>query len=72
MIDLFCILRNLVYFSALEVLADCVYYVAANIIGTYSKLMNEITLRGAFLDRRSCIVSTLKLEYEKNQEVRIY
>jgi adenylate cyclase len=31
--------------------------------------MNEITLRRAFLDRRSCTESTLKLDYEKEQEV---
>lgn len=31
--------------------------------------MNEVVIRRSFLDRRKCLESTLRLNYEKDQEV---
>ena len=52
--------------------ANLVFYLVANGVGIYSKVLSEITLRRAFLDRRSCIETTFRLDYEKNQEVGIH
>lgn len=51
---------------------DTLYFFVANLMGTFTKCLNEITMRIAFLDRRRCIDTTIKLDYEKSQEVSIY
>lgn len=40
-------------------------------MGIFMKSLNEITLRRAFLDKRKCIETTLKLNYEKAQEEKL-
>ena len=51
--------------------ADVAFYVSANAVGVFTKCLNETTLRRAFLDRRRCIETTIKLEYEKKQEEQL-
>lgn len=53
-------------------MANVAFYLAANLSGVFTKVLNEITLRRAFLDRRNCIDTTIRFEYEKSQEVRAY
>ena len=50
-------------------MADLVFQLAANAVCGLTKGLNEITLRRAFLDRRKCIDTTIRFEYEKGQEV---
>lgn len=57
------------YMNSQQVFAEMVYYLCGNAVGIYCQLMNEITLRRAFLDRRGYIKSTIKKNYEKDQEV---
>lgn len=40
-----------------------------NALGLYFRFVNEVVIRRTFLDRRACVESTLKLNYEKEQEV---
>lgn len=40
-------------------------------MGIFMKTLNEITLKRAFLDKRRCIETTLKLNYEKTQEEKL-
>lgn len=40
-----------------------------NGLGLYFRFMNEVVIRRSFLDRRKCVESTLRLNYEKDQEV---
>ncbi|KAI9552381.1 hypothetical protein GHT06_022747 [Daphnia sinensis] len=53
------------------IVADVGFYLTANVFGIFTKCLNETTLRRAFLDRRRCIESTIKLEYEKSQEEQL-
>lgn len=53
------------------IVADVAFYIAANAVGIFTKCLNETTLRRAFLDRRRCIETTIKLEYEKKQEEQL-
>ena len=55
----------------IQIVADMVYYLCGNVVGLYSQLVSEITIRRAFLDRRGYIKSTIKKKYEKAQEVMI-
>jgi hypothetical protein len=49
--------------------ADFVYYLCGNLVGLYAQMINEVTIRRAFLDRRGYIQSTIKKTFEKGQEV---
>ncbi|EFX67346.1 hypothetical protein DAPPUDRAFT_331098 [Daphnia pulex] len=49
------------------IMADVELYFTANVVGIFTKT----TLRWAFLDRRWCIESTIKLDYEKSQEEQL-
>ena len=53
------------------IMADVAFYLTANFVGIFTKCLNETTLRRAFLDRRRCIESTIKLDYEKSQEEQL-
>lgn len=53
------------------IIADVAFYLTANCFGIFAKCLNEMTLRRAFLDRRRCIESTIKLDYEKSQEEQL-
>ncbi|PSN48742.1 hypothetical protein C0J52_08911 [Blattella germanica] len=48
--------------------SDCVYLICVNGLGLYFRLMNEVSIRRTFLDRRACLESNSKVEYEKQQE----
>jgi hypothetical protein len=63
--------KNSVQVDISLVIADVAFYLTANIVGIFTKCLNETTLRRAFLDRRRCIESTIKLEYEKSQEEQL-
>lgn len=52
-----------------QVMADLAFHLAANGVCSLTRGLHEITLRRAFLDRRKCIDTTIKFEYEKSQEV---
>ncbi len=52
-------------------MADVELYVTANAVGIFTKCLNETTLRWAFIDRRWCIESTIKLDYKKSQEEQL-
>jgi adenylate cyclase len=39
-----------------------------NFTGIYFRLLNEVTTRRTFLDRRECVEGNLLLKYERNQE----
>ena len=54
---------------AQQCLADLVFYISLNFVGFYIRYVNEINMRRGFLDKRSCIETTFKLKYEKEQEV---
>ncbi len=56
---------------AAQVLADLVFYASLNFVGFYIRYVGEINMRRGFLDKRSCIETTFKLKYEKEQEVRL-
>ncbi len=53
------------------IMADVELYLTANVVGIFTKCLNETTLRWVFLDRRWCIESTIKLDYEKSQEEQL-
>lgn len=53
------------------IVSDVIYLLVANVFGILTKCLKEITMRRAFLDRRRCIETTIKLNYEKSQEVRL-
>ena len=53
----------------LQIGADLVFFLTLNMIGFYVKYVSEINMRRGFLDKRSCIETTFKLKYEKEQEV---
>ncbi|XP_035706917.1 adenylate cyclase type 2 isoform X2 [Folsomia candida] len=50
------------------VFAEAIYYFCGNAVGVYSRLLSEIAIRRAFMDRRGYIKSTIKKTYEKDQE----
>ncbi|XP_012259687.2 adenylate cyclase type 2-like isoform X2 [Athalia rosae] len=50
---------------------DAIYFICVNGLGLYFRFMNEVVIRRSFLDRRKCVESTLKLNYEKDQEEQL-
>lgn len=53
----------------IQIMADIVFFLSANLIGIFTKCLHEITLRRTFLERRKCIDTTIRCEYEKSREV---
>nr|CAD7462356.1 unnamed protein product [Timema tahoe] len=51
-----------------QVISDAIYLVCVNGLGLYFRLLNEVSIRRTFLDRRACIESKYKVDYEKQQE----
>lgn len=45
------------------------YLICVNGLGLYFRLLSEVATRRTFLDRRACLESNSKVEYEKQQEV---
>ncbi|XP_070150500.1 adenylyl cyclase X E [Polyergus mexicanus] len=54
-----------------KIIADAIYFVCINGLGLYFRFMNEVVIRRSFLDRRKCVESTLRLNYEKDQEEQL-
>ncbi|KAJ9579599.1 hypothetical protein L9F63_004784, partial [Diploptera punctata] len=62
-------LGTITYLNEDNIIAsDTVYLICVNGLGLYFRLMNEVAIRRTFLDRRACIETNSKLEYEKQQE----
>nr|XP_012138136.1 PREDICTED: adenylate cyclase type 2-like isoform X2 [Megachile rotundata] len=62
--------RNTFDFST-KIITDTIYFVCVNGLGLYFRFMNEVVIRRSFLDRRKCVESTLRLNYEKDQEEQL-
>ncbi|XP_032663466.1 adenylate cyclase type 2-like isoform X2 [Odontomachus brunneus] len=54
-----------------KIITDTIYFVCVNGLGLYFRFMNEVVIRRSFLDRRKCVESTLRLNYEKDQEEQL-
>ncbi|XP_011152703.1 adenylate cyclase type 2 isoform X2 [Harpegnathos saltator] len=54
-----------------KIVTDTIYFVCVNGLGLYFRFMNEVVIRRSFLDRRKCVESTLRLNYEKDQEEQL-
>ncbi|XP_012228247.1 adenylyl cyclase X E-like isoform X2 [Linepithema humile] len=54
-----------------KILTDALYFACVNCLGLYFRFMNEVVIRRSFLDRRKCVESTLRLNYEKDQEEQL-
>jgi hypothetical protein len=60
---------KLIFHFFLQLASDTVYLLCVNGLGLYFRLMSEVAIRRTFLDRRACLESNSKVEYEKQQEV---
>lgn len=56
---------------ATKIITDTIYFGCVNGLGLYFRFMNEVVIRRSFLDRRKCVESTLRLNYEKDQEEQL-
>ncbi|XP_018054428.1 PREDICTED: adenylate cyclase type 2-like isoform X1 [Atta colombica] len=54
-----------------KIVSDAIYFMCVNALGLYFRFMNEVVIRRSFLDRRKCVESTLRLNYEKDQEEQL-
>ncbi|XP_033224247.1 adenylate cyclase type 2 [Belonocnema kinseyi] len=54
-----------------RMITDIIYFASVNGLGLYFRFMNEVVIRRSFLDRRKCVESTLRLNYEKDQEEQL-
>ncbi|CAL7940010.1 unnamed protein product [Xylocopa violacea] len=54
-----------------KIITDTIYFACVNGLGLYFRFMNEVVIRRSFLDRRKCVESTLRLNYEKDQEEQL-
>ncbi|XP_050295207.1 adenylyl cyclase X E-like isoform X2 [Anthonomus grandis grandis] len=54
-----------------RVFSDVIFLICFNGLGIYFRYLNEIVQRKSFLDRRDCIVNTLQLKHEKEQEEQL-
>lgn len=50
---------------------EFVFLFGVNLLGFYFRLMNEVAIRRAFLDRRECVEGNLLLKFERDQEVSL-
>ena len=62
--------RNTFDYST-KIITDAIYFICVNGLGLYFRFMNEVVIRRSFLDRRKCVESTLRLNYEKDQEEQL-
>ncbi|XP_059474978.1 adenylate cyclase type 2-like [Neocloeon triangulifer] len=54
-----------------RIFGEVLFLLAVNGLGMYFRLVSEVILRRTFLDRRACMESTYKLNYEKEQEEQL-
>lgn len=48
---------------------ECFFLVCINCFGIVFRLMNEVAIRRAFLDRRECVEGNVLLKYARDQKV---
>ena len=51
-----------------QLAADIIYHLCVNLIGWFVRYVVDINMRRGFLDKRVCIETTFRLDYEKQQE----
>ena len=51
---------------------EFVFLFCVNFFGFYFRLMNEVAIRRAFLDRRECVQGNVLLKFARDQEVCIF
>lgn len=51
---------------------ELIFLLCVNIFGIYFRLMNEVAIRRAFLDRRECVEGNILLRTARDQEVIFY
>ena len=56
------------YLYTTQLAADIVYHLCVNLIGWFVRYVVDINMRRGFLDKRVCIETTFRLDYEKQQE----
>ena len=56
------------YLYTTQLAADIIYHVCVNLIGWFVRYVVDINMRRGFLDKRVCIETTFRLDYEKEQE----
>ncbi|KAK6629112.1 hypothetical protein RUM43_002929 [Polyplax serrata] len=54
-----------------QIMSEIVFFVCVNGMGLSYRLIKEMIIRRAFLDRRACVEFTTKLNYEKEQEEQL-
>lgn len=52
-----------------KTITDLIFLFCVNCFGIYFRLMNEVAIRRAFLDRRECVEGNLLLRFARDQEV---
>lgn len=50
---------------------EIVFLLCVNFFGCYFRLMNEVAIRRAFLDRRECVEGNILLKFARDQEVKM-
>lgn len=51
-----------------QTFTDFVFLLCVNFFGIYFRLLNEVAIRRAFLDRRECVEGNLLLRFARDQE----
>ena len=51
-----------------QLMADITFHLCVNLTGWYLRYVCDINMRRGFLDKRVCIETTFRLDYEKQQE----
>ena len=51
-----------------QLAADIIYHLCVNLVGWFVRYVVDINMRRGFLDKRVCIETTFRLDYEKKQE----
>lgn len=49
--------------------SECFFLICINFFGFVFRLMNEVTIRRAFLDRRECVEGNVLLKFARDQKV---
>lgn len=57
------------FLVVLQTFTDFIFLFCVNCFGIYFRLMNEVAIRRAFLDRRECVEGNLLLRFARDQEV---
>lgn len=53
----------------IKTLTEFIFLFCINFFGYYFRLMNEVAIRRAFLDRRECVEGNILLKFARDQEV---